>query len=618
MSGGPGGRMHNNAVTTVSIVGRLIRENFSRYAHLYAVAFGLMSLFAGCTAASAWLMKDVVNHIFVDKNQTAMIVLPLIICAIFVAKGFAAYFQEIVLATVGNRIVAETQTRLFAHVLRMDAGFFQRQSSAELVTSMTQRVGAIRDVMNITALGVGRDLFTLVSLVGVMIAQDPAMTLVAGVAAPMVAIGLRKLTRRIKKAADSGYHSVTTVVATTRDTVQGIKVVKSFQLEGVLAERMKEAAKAVERINNKLTRIQSLTNPLIESIGGFAVAAVVAYAGWTTIARGQTPGEFFAFITALLMAADPLRRLSRMQLQLSSASMGVRSIYEILDTPPEDLPDRGRQLESVRGAVEFDKVSFSYPNGAPVLQGLSFIAEGGKTTAIVGLSGAGKSTILQLIQKIWHPAAGNLLIDGQRLDEISTASLRSKISVVGQDVFLFEGTIRDNIAAGCPDRSEDDIRAAARAAHIDAFIESLPSGYDTSVGELGSLLSGGQRQRISIARAFLKDAPIILLDEPTSALDSRSEHHIHAALSQLTRGRTAIVVAHRFSTVVRADRILVLADGGIAECGGHEELVAAGGIYAGLYSAQGPEFSRQSLSWRKDAAVRRTNGTEADSHDASL
>jgi len=288
------------------------------------------------------------------------------------------------------------------------------------------------------------------------------------------------------------------------------------------------------------------------------------------------------------MAADPLRRLSRLQLQLAAAAIGARTLYAIIDTPAQESNSVTSPLVIDRGSVCFEDVSFGYSAEAPVLRNLSFTAQGGKVTAIVGLSGSGKTTVLNLIQKMWHPDSGAISIDGQSIADVSTLSLRSQISLVSQDVFLFEGTIRENIAAGSQVDSETAVKAAARAAHIDTFIEGLPNGYDTPVGELGAMLSGGQRQRISIARAFLKDARIILLDEPTSALDSQSEQRIQLALAGLMKGRTTIVIAHRLSTVAAADRIIVLSDGSIAEAGTHRELIAAGGLYAHLYKAQFP------------------------------
>ena len=574
--------------STMEVVRRLLLENFSRYALRYAGAFVLMAIFAGCTGLTAWLMKDVVNRIFVAQDRVAMVWLPIVICALFFAKGFAAYFQEISLARIGNRIVADTQRRLFAHVLRMDASFFLRHSSAELVTCISQRAGAVRDVLNLLAVGVGRDLFTLISLIIVMVSQDIFMSALAIVAGPPIAIGLKRLTKRVRKAASSEYHSISTVIATMRESVQGIRIVKSFQLEPVMETRMGNAIGAVERVNNKLTRIQSLTNPLIEAAGGIAVAGVVAYAGWRSVSYGQTPGELFAFLTALLLAADPLRRLSRLQLQLAAAAIGARTVYEILDTPTQEASAATRELAVDKGTVSFDGVSFGYLAETQVLRDLSFTGEGGKVTAIVGLSGSGKTTVLNLIQKMWRPDCGTISIDGQSIADVSTHSLRSQISLVSQDVFLFEGSIRDNIAAGSKVYSEEAIKAAAQAAHIGAFIEGLPQGYETPVGELGAMLSGGQRQRISIARAFLKDARIILLDEPTSALDSESEQRIQMALGKLMKGRTTIVIAHRLSTIASADRIIVLSEGRMAESGSHAELIAAGGIYAHLYKVQLP------------------------------
>jgi ATP-binding cassette subfamily B protein len=323
----------------------------------------------------------------------------------------------------------------------------------------------------------------------------------------------------------------------------------------------------------------------------------VLYAGWRSFAAGDTPGQFFAFIAALLMASDPLRRLSRLQLQLQANAVGAKMMYDLLDVPASERANPAAAELTVRGGeVRFDKVGFSYKRGTPVLNDLDLIAPAGRTTALVGPSGAGKSTVFGLLQGLWTPERGSIAIDGQPLDAITLASLRRQIALVSQDVFLFDGTIGDNIRAGRREATDEEVVAAARAAHADGFIRALPKGYDTPVGELGAQVSGGQRQRITLARAFLRNAPIILLDEPTSALDSETEMLIQRALVELCKGRTTLVIAHRLSTILRADLIHVIEAGRVVESGTHSELLRAKGAYARLYHLQLKDDSTQRLA----------------------
>ena len=574
-------------VATGAIMARIVRDHGKAYAPQYAAAFCFMAVASACTALTAWMMKDVVNRIFVDRDPSALIWVPVAILAIFVVKGSAGYLQEVWLSRIGNRIVAETQQRVYDHLLGMDLTFYQQHTSSDLITRITQSARAAREMLNLVAVSLGRDVLTLIGLIVVMVTQDPLLSAICLMGGPVVALSLRSLTKRVKRIASNEYKSAAEVGSTMRQTAQGIRVVKSFQLEEVLRNRMFASISKMERLNNKVVRVQARVGPMVEALAGAAIALGVLYAGWRSLSFGETPGQFFAFLTALLLAADPARRLSKLQLQLARSATGVSIMYELLDTVPKEAhSSSGPALAVNSGEIVFDNVSFAYEFGDAVLDGLSFTAAPGRTTALVGLSGSGKSTILNLMQRFWIPHAGQILIDGQRLDTVSLASLRAQIALVSQDVFLFEGSIQDNIRAGRPGASQEDIVTAARAAHADDFIRSLPNGYDTEVGELGGKVSGGQKQRISLARAFLKDAPIILLDEPTSALDSETELAVQQAMKELTHERTTIVIAHRLATVIDADQILVIEKGQVVETGTHGELIKGGGRYARLCSLQ--------------------------------
>ena len=581
----------------LSLLKRLMFDKWRKYAPRYAVAFIFMFIVAGATALSAWLMKDVVNLIFVDRKSDALLWLPLIVVVLFTAKGIASYFQDVTLSRIGNRMVAETQTEMFDHLLKQDFGYYQRNPSSELITRLTMNAQSTRDAVNLLATSLGRDLFTLLSLVGVMVAQQPLMFAICMLAVPVGIYLQRKLVMRIRAVTQREVLSFGQIVQTMRETAQGIRVVKAFTLEPAMSGRMNEAVQAVERVGNKINAVNARVNPMIDTLGGFAVAAVIFYAGWRSLTYGETPGEFFSFITALLMAYEPARRLARLQIRLSQACIGVSMMYDVIDTKP-DLTDRpgAPALKVPNGRVHFENVTFRYTPDAPVLRDLTLDIEAGKTTALVGLSGSGKTTIMNLILRFWDPEQGAISIDGQDIRDITLKSLRSQVSLVSQDVFLFDGTVRENIAAGHIDATEETIIAAAKAAYAHHFIQALAHGYDTQVGELGGQLSGGQRQRISIARAFLKNAPIILLDEPTSALDSESEQAIQRALAQLTERRTTLVIAHRLATVLNADRIHVIDNGRLAESGSHRELLASsGGLYSRLYDIQYAQGDREAV-----------------------
>jgi ATP-binding cassette subfamily B protein len=584
--------MPPDAQPILSALKRLVVDNGREYAPLYLAAVLSMLLVAGATAASAYLMKDVVNSIFVDQSRSALYWLTLSIVIIFFAKGLASYVSEVLIGSIGNRLVAQTQRRMFDHLLSADVSLFQALPSADIIMRLTVSANSARDMLNMVSLTFGRDLFTLCGLIITMVVLDPVMAAIAVLGGPIAIVASQSLVKRIQKAARSEAHSMTGVINSARELVQGVRVVKSFQLEQQLRRRMVQSIDAVQRMSNRMMRIEASVNPLVDTLGGITVAAVVFYAGWRSINFGDTPGQFFAFVTALLMAADPARRLSRAHIRLASSAIGVKMMYELLDRPAveardDDLPS----LRLTAGEVVFNNVNFSYGPHKRAVDRMSMRIAPGKTAALVGLSGAGKSTVAALLLRFRDPESGTITIDGQNISDYSRHSVRSQTTMVEQEAFLFEGTILENIRAGRPDATFEQCVDAAKISCAHEFIQEMPNGYETQVGELGSQVSGGQRQRIALARAFLKDAPIIILDEPTSALDGETESLIQAKLLELTRGKTTIVIAHRLSTIMRADTIHVVHAGQVVESGAHEELLERQGQYWRLFKHQWAGFA---------------------------
>jgi ATP-binding cassette, subfamily B, bacterial MsbA len=422
------------------------------------------------------------------------------------------------------------------------------------------------------------------------------MSLAALIVAPPALFILRKMIRRVRGIARSQFTGTTRIAETVLEALQGMRMVKAFGLEGEMQRRLDESVASVESESNKMARVGNRAAPLMDMLGGFSISLAIIYGGYRVIETGATPGQFFAFLAAFLLAYEPAKRLARLNLDLNNSLVGVRILYEVIDNPAGEPNDDTRPSLALSAArLEFRDVRFGYHPRTSVLRGMSFVAERGKLTALVGPSGGGKSTVLNLILRFYDVDSGRILIDGQDIATVSRRSLRDHIAYVGQIVHLFRGSIRDNIALGKLDANEDEIVAAAKAAHAHDFIESFPAGYDTPVGEHGLDLSGGQRQRIAIARALIRDAPIILLDEATAALDAESERNVQQAIAELCKGRTTIAIAHRLSTIMHADCILVVEHGTIVESGRHEELLRKGGLYASFYRLQLKEQSSVSV-----------------------
>jgi len=572
------------------VLRRLVVEQGRAHIRGYALAFLFMALVAGSQTYSAYLLKPVINGLTVERDFRGLRILAFTIAGLYLLKGFATYGQIVTLSRIGNRIIASVQERLFDRLMDQNVSYFHDRRSSEFMSRLTLAANGARDVLQALITSIGRDALTLVGLVAVMLIQDPLMTLIALAGLPVAGVTLGKLIKRVRKYAVRSFHGVTRILDIMLEAAQGIRIVKSFNLESLMRERMRAAVHEVERAANKIAAIQAMANPLSDTLGGLAVSGVILYGGWRVIEGAQDPGAFFSFIGSLLLAYEPAKRLGRLNLEIQNGLIGVTLMYEVLDAKSHEPRIAGQPaLQAGVGRIELTDISFAYPGRADALDRLTLSVEPGKTTALVGGSGGGKSTILNLILRFYDPRTGEIRIDGQSTREVDIASLRAKLGFVSQDVYLFRGTIRDNIALGKPGATDDEIVAAAKAAHAHDFISGFRLGYDTDVGELGTQMSGGQKQRIAIARAFLKDAPILLLDEPTAALDPESEREVQKALDALGRGRTTLVVAHRLQTVVQASRIYVIEKGRVAEAGTHDELIERGGVYYNYYARQAPE-----------------------------
>jgi ATP-binding cassette, subfamily B, bacterial MsbA len=583
-----------------ALIRRLLFEQALGQWKGYAAAFCLMALAAAATALTAYLIGDVINQAYVHHNLPGIFILGIITAVIFMIKACATYLAAVRMSRIANRIIADNQRRMFESLIHQNLAFFANRHSAEFLARLTTGATAASQTLNLFIAAIGRDLLSLLGLVTVMVVQDPVMSLFSFVVVPPALFILRSMIRRIYRIANRQFTGGARILETMQETVQGIRTVKAFTLEDTMRQRLETDVAELERESNRWARTAHRASPLMEALGGFAVAIAIIYGGYRVIMTGATPGQFFSFLAAFTLAYEPAKRLARLNIDINTALVGVRILFDIIDHPPtERFEDDRPPLKIDAGRLEFSDVQFAYRPGERVIKNLSFVAEPGKMIALVGPSGGGKSTILNLILRFFEVDGGAITIDGQNITTVSRRSLRQHLGYVGQDVFLFHASVRDNIATGRPGATEAEIVAAAKAAYAHDFIMAFPKGYDAPVGERGTELAGGERQRIAIARALLKDAPIILLDEATASLDSESERQVQRAMQRLCEGRTTIVIAHRLHTITHADRIFFVEDGTIAESGRHDELLRKGGRYASFYRLQ---FRDQGLYERFAAA----------------
>ena len=573
--------------STTALVRRLLAEHVRPYLVRLVLAGLCMAITAAATAALAKLMEPILDDVFIKQDRAMLAGVAAAVLAVSAAKGLGNFGQSVLMNWVGFRIVADFQVRMFAHLMRTDLAYFHDNHASGLVSRFINDAQVLRRAVSDVFAGLGKDTLTLAFLLAVMVHQDPKLAVFAAVIFPIAVVPIIKLGKRMRRVS-GGLQEATGELATFLDEAfVGVRHVKAYGMEDHETTRAKGAVARVFKFVFKATTTRAFTYPIMEVLGGAAVMGVIVYGGIQVMDGARTPGEFFSFITALLLAFEPMKRLAHLNANLQEGLAAAQRIFAMLDVAPRivDTPD-AKPLAVRAGTIAFEGVEFAYAGDRSALRGISLVVPAGKTVALVGPSGAGKSSVLNLIPRFYDPVRGRVTVDGTDVRAATLSSLRANIALVSQETHLFDDTIRANIAYGKAGAADAEVEDAARRAGAHDFIAALPEGYATRVGGRGVKLSGGQRQRIAIARAMLKAAPILLLDEATSALDANTEHQVQGALRELMRGRTTLVVAHRLSSVADADLIYVLEDGRVVESGRHGELLARGGAYARLYARQ--------------------------------
>lgn len=541
---------------------------------------------ATLTASLAYLVKPALDDIFFEKNLNMLVMIPAVVASVYILKGLCDFGQYYLMAFIGQSIIRDLRQQMFCKLENMSVGFFIKHSTGELLSRMNNDVSMVQGALTSAITGVVRDTLTVISLIAVVFFRDFKLALIAMIVFPLAIYPLLNFGRKMKRYSRRMLISLEDITDRLNETITGIRIVKAFAMEDYELGRFSQVNETLFNAFMRRFKVRAMSNPVMETLGGFGVCAIVTYGGYQVINGESTQGTFFSFMAALVMLYEPIKRISEVNNTVQEGMSAGERIFSLLDTEPEvkDAPD-AILLGDISGKVEFENVSFSY-DSIPVLKDINLVVNPGEAIAVVGESGVGKSTLLDLVPRFYDPSAGAIMIDGMDIRRVTQRSLREKIGIVTQQTILFDDTIRNNIAYGRPDLSLDLVIEAAKAAHAHDFIMAQTDGYDSVIGENGIKLSGGERQRIAIARALLKNPPVLILDEATSNLDSDSEKSVQAALEELMKGRATLVVAHRLSTIQNVDRIYVMAQGRIVEHGSQNELLELNGEFARLYNMQ--------------------------------
>lgn len=576
---------------TLLIIKRVLSSYLRPFWNLLVLSLLTNIVVAATTATFPWLIQQAIDQVFNAKNQNMLVIIPIGVVIISLLRGAATFAANFIMALVGQRSTANLQHDLFQRLVRGDLAYISQHHSGEYIAIFMNDANKLRETLTQSVLVLARHIITVIALIGAMFAINWHLaTIYTIIVVPLGIIAMSRIGKVTRRASRQGLEETGGMSTFLSETLRGLRIVKAYGQEDSQIERARANINRIMQFVMGATRARMVASPSLEALSGIAVATIIFFGGYQSMQGMLTAGEFMGFITALLMVYQPLRATANMGSLLQEGVAAGTRIFAILDQSDEiiDKPN-ATALQVTGGCIRFEDVSFAYSTRTiPALNGVSLEVAAGQSVALVGASGSGKSTMINLVLRFFDVTKGRILIDDQDVRDVSLASLRLATGLVTQDPFLFDDTIAANIAFGNPNATQEKIEQAAKQAAAHEFISALPQGYDTKVGEGGLRLSGGQKQRVAIARAVLKDAPILLLDEATSSLDTGSEHQVQQALHQLMQGRTSLVIAHRLSTIMHADHIFVMDDGKIVETGKHEDLLVAGGIYADLYQKQFP------------------------------